>query len=238
MKKSVLGVGAATALAAAFGVVAVLNSGGSAVQAAATTPSLVSVYGNGSVSVVPTTAQISVSVNNQGSTAQEALNGNNATANHVIQAEEHQGVAKSAIATAGLNISPVDNQNGTQITGYQVTDTLNITTTAAGAGKAVDAAVQAGANQVNGINFTVPNNIVYRTAYKAAMANAQNQASAIAGSMGEKVLGVKSVASVNQNTTPMPYAMSVTGASAARTPMMPGQSTQSVSVKVVYIIGH
>lgn len=238
MKKSVIGMGAAAALAAAFGMVAVLNSGGSPVQAAGTAPSLVTVYGNASISVTPTTAQVSVSVNNQGTTAQAALNANNAAANRVIQAVEQLGVAQSAIATGGLNINPVYNQRGTKITGYQVTDTLNITTTAAQAGKAVDAAVQAGANQVDGINFTVPTNIGYQTAYKQAMANAQSQASAIAASMGERVVGVKSVSSMNENTSPMPFEMNATVASAPSTPIMPGQSTQSVSIKVVYLIGH
>ena len=238
MKKSVIGLSAAGAVAVAFGIVAVLNSGGSPVEAAAAKPSLVTVDGNASVSVTPTTAQVNVSINNQGGTAQQALNSNNTTANKVIQAVENLGIAKSAIATQGLNINPVYNQNGTAITGYQVSDALDITTKASQAGKAVDAAVQAGANQVDGINFTVPNNIGYQTAYKTAMKNAESQASAIAASMGERVLGVKSVVSVNQNTTtPMPYAMAAS-ATAVHTPIMPGQSTQSVSVKVVYIIGH
>lgn len=236
MKKSHAGLAALIILTATTAILAV-NGRSVPARAATQSPSLVTVVGSGTVTMTPTTAEISVGVNNQAPEAQLALARNNSLMNQVLTSVQHLGIPASALATTGLNINPVYNQNSTQITAYQVSDSLTITTSVSKAGQAVDAAVAAGANQVNGINFTVPAAAEYHAAYRSAVKNAASQADAIATSLGEHVLRVKSVTTVNQAASPQPF-MKLTDAASAPTPILPGQSTQSLSVKVVYVIGH
>lgn len=195
------------------------------------TTTAVTVYGTSSLSMTPSRAVISLGVMNQAASAGAALTANNRVTTRIIHAIEHLGVTASAIATSGLNINPNYNQaNPPDVTGYQVTDTLNITVPEHLAGTVIDTGVKSGANQVNGINVSVPQDTRYRRSYRLALHDAASQAAAIAASLHERVAGVKSVTVDTQNPGPI-FALST---AAANTPVMPGQQQTALTLKVVY----
>jgi uncharacterized protein YggE len=197
----------------------------------------VTVYGTSTTTVTPTKAQVMLGVSNQAATAQRALAGNNRTMDAVVAAVEKLGIAKDAIATSGLSINPVYNQaNPPAIKGYQVSDNITINTTVALAGTVIDRAVAQGANQVNGVSFTTPPNREYAVTYRAALKDARAQANAVAASLGEHVLGAKSV-NVQQNQSNPVLPVEFAAASAPNTPILPGQQQESISLKVVYELG-
>lgn len=227
-------------LAAGVGTLALLASAASPVASASQNPikTSVTVFGTSTVTVTPTKAQVMLGVSNQDSSAQAALASNNQTMNQVIAAVEKLGIPKTAISTGGLGINPVYNQaNPPAVTAYQVSDNLTINTTIALSGKVIDHAVAAGANQVNGINFTTPTNTAYEKSYHAALKNARTQALAVASGLDEHLLGTKTV-TVETGATQVPQPYFALASAASNTPVLPGQQQESVTLKVVYQLGH
>ncbi len=235
--KKILYSGAAIAAAGIGAMLLTTASGSPPAHASHLSQTQVTVYGSATTLVTPTTTQITLGVENQAASAQTALSTNNQTMGQVIAALEKLGVPKKAMSTNGLYVSPQYNQaNPPAITAYQVSDNLTINTTVALAGKVIDQAVAEGANQVNGINFTAPEGSNNQTAYGDALKNAHSQALSIAQSLGEKVLGARSVV-VQTNSGIIPQLAFATAHSAANTPILPGQQQNTVTLKVVYQLG-
>ena len=111
----------------------------------------------GETKVAPDMATITLGVMTQGKTAAEAM-GANATRMAAVMASLHKaGIADKDIQTSNLNLSPqyryVENAPPI-LTGYQASNTVTITVhDLKRLGAAVDASVDAGANQVQGIGF-------------------------------------------------------------------------------------
>lgn len=223
-------------LAAGLGVTLVLmaGSGPSASAAASPLQTSVTVYGSSSSMVTPNQAQVMVGVDNQAASSQSALSANNRITNQVVFAIEKLGIPKTAVSTSGLNINPNYNQaNPPSVTGYQVSDNLTINATVGLAGKVIDRAVAAGANQVNGINFTTSGSSSYQKTYRAALDNARAQASAVAAGLGEHIQGITSVQIQSPGTTG-PQQFFNAGVATASTAVYPGQQQETVTLKVVY----
>lgn len=220
------------------GTAALLAGAGSAPSSSSTPPhSSVTVYGTSSTMVMPSKANIMLGVQSSAGSAQRALGDNNATMQRIVASVEKLGIPKTAITTNGLGINPQYNQSSPpDVVGYQVNDNITIDTAIANTGRVIDAAVAAGANQVNGITFTNPGLSAYNQTYHAALNNARHQAQALAASLGENILGVKSVSVQNSSGEgPVPYFSAAK--TAVNTPVYPGQQQESVSLKVVYVLG-
>lgn len=198
----------------------------------------ITVSGTAVSMVTPNKAQIMLGVTNQAATAAAALSANNTIMAQVTSAMRRLGIPLSDIATSGLSINPNYNQaNPPAVTGYQVSDNLTVTTSVGLAGRAIDKAVAAGANQVNGVNFVTPPSSTYRQAYHAALRNARVQSEAVASGIGEHVLGVTSVVIQSQGAPPPQLTMFNAAVSAPSTAVYPGQQQESVTLKVVYRLG-
>ncbi len=209
-----------------------LNSASPAVKAAGSTAQkTITVYGSSTTLVTPNMAQITLGVANQASSAHLALAQNNTVLARVVHRIEALGISSQNVQTTGLNINPYDNQaNPPSITGYQVDDNVTIDAPIAKAGSVIDAAVAAGANQLNGINWVTNGPSAYRQTFRAAMKDANNQAQALASAMGDKGVSVVSV-TVDPGGQPSPTNFrSVVSA----TPAYPGQQQENVTLKVVY----
>ena len=73
----------------------------------------------------------------------------------VIAAIKGQGIAAADVRTEVVSLSPRYSQNGESIVGYQAANSVSATIRNLDkAGAVIDAAVEAGANQVNGPNLT------------------------------------------------------------------------------------
>ena len=136
--------------------------------------------GEGKVSAAPDIAVVSVGVQAQGATvkiAQDALNKN---INAVSAAVKAAGVGAKDIQTSGYNINPMYDYSisSQRITGYQASSNLTIKVRAIEKANAViDAATQAGANQVGGISFDVDDKTkAQNEARQKAVADAKSKA--------------------------------------------------------------
>src|SRR5262245_56918278 len=132
--------------AAAIAGVAQPHLGRSASPTAGTT---ITVTGNGTVDATPDRASYDFGVQTQASTAAQALSRNAAEARAIVDAFKKAGVASSAIETTSVSLWPQTSSNGTRIIGYQASNSVQVTAALGKSGALVDAAVGAGANNVD-----------------------------------------------------------------------------------------
>lgn len=202
-------------------------------------PRAVTVNGTGTVSSVPHEADFTLGVAATARTAVAATSANAAKMTRVIAALKSNGVAAADIQTAQISLSPNENDAGTKVINYTVTNnvTVNIRDLTK-AGATIDAAVGAGANQVDGPTLTpTGQQEIYRAALKAAIADARARAQAIADAAGEKLGKLRSASETS--TTPITFGAAKSEAlpGAAVTPVEPGTVKTEADVTATYDIG-
>jgi uncharacterized protein YggE len=150
----------------------------------------------GEVRAPPDMATINLGVMTQARTAAEAMQANAAQMAQVMATLKKAGIAAKDIQTSGLNLNPqyVYEQNvPPRLTGYQASNQVTVVVhDLARLGAAVDATVNAGANQVNGISFglndpTATENAAREDAVKALQAKADLYAKATGYHVGRLV---------------------------------------------------
>lgn len=157
----------------------------------------INVTGVGSIQVKPDMATIQIGVTTNAKTANEAQKTNANTSKKVIQAVQKLGVKESDINTQYLNVYPVYDyeKNVTQVRGYSVNNQLSITVQdVSKAGEIVNAAMAAGANNLNGVSYDVKDRAkYYDQAVEKAMSSAKSKATAIAKVSGQQLGSVVNV---------------------------------------------
>ncbi|MDO5704986.1 MAG: SIMPL domain-containing protein, partial [Paracoccus sp. (in: a-proteobacteria)] len=115
------------------------------------------VTGEGQATAQPDLAVLSLGVTSQAQTAAAAMAANSDQQRAVIEALQEQGIEPRDIQTSGLNLSAMmDYGEGRApaITGYQAQNMVTARARdLARLGEVLDAIVQAGANEVQGISF-------------------------------------------------------------------------------------
>jgi uncharacterized protein YggE len=121
------------------------------------------------------------------------------------------------------------------IVGYVASNTVTATIKRIGdAGDIVDAAVEAGANQVSGPNLLASDqDAAYRNALKAAVADARGKAEALA-SASSSTLGKITAIVEGGGAIPMPLAA---GAKDSSAPIEPGTQQIEATVSVTFALG-
>ena len=223
---------------ALIGVVAVAllaGAGGAGGAPAAATQHSIIVSGNGAVTSVPDRAQISFGVSSDGKTASAALRANGVEMTKVIAALKAQGIAAADIKTEVVSLSPRYSQNGEGIVGYTATNSVGVTLRSiAKAGTVIDAAVDAGANQVSGPNLTRGDqSALYRSALRVAIANAKAKAQTIAKASG---LTLRRITDVSESGGPTPISDSAKVGVAGPTPIEPGTQLVQATVTVTFAV--
>ena len=196
----------------------------------------ITVTGSGTVTTVPNRAGFSFGVVSNARTATGALAANATDMRNVIAALVAAGVARSDIQTQGVSLSARTTDNGDTIIGYTASNSVSATVRDLNkAGRVVDAAVAAGANQVFGPSLTRSDSSgLYRSALRGAVADARSKASAIAAASHVRLGRVRSV--VEQSaSTPVPLP-AVRGAIATSTPIEPGTQLVQATVTVEFFI--
>ena len=193
------------------------------------------VVGTGSATAVPDRASFSFGSVSQARTAAAALDASSQAAGRIVDALRKAGVAKADIQTSEISLSPRMNDTGDTIVGYTASNSVTaVARKLADAGKLVDAAVAAGANQVYGPNLLVSDqDAAYRSALKAAVAKARENAEALASASG-LTLGRITAITETGGPTPLP------AEDAARTmaaPIEPGTQKIDATVSVTFAIG-
>lgn len=198
--------------------------------------STITVTGNGTVDATPDRASFNFGVTTNGVTAGEALSRNSAEARAIINALKKAGVDSSDIQTTQVSLWPQTSSNGRVITGYQASNSVQVTAPLGKSGALVDAAVGAGANNVDGPTLdTADKASLYNQALKRALAAAKVKAQAIASATG-LTLGAALKVREGGAPTPIVYGEALTARSAA-VPIEAGTQKVQASVTVTYSAG-
>jgi uncharacterized protein len=162
-------------------------------QPPANRPSSVRAAGEAVVQAKPDTAILQIGVVTEAPTAQAAATQNASQLQSAL--DKLRGImgTSAEIRTAGYVLNPnyqYPRAGGKPtINGYTASNTVQITTTdLAGLGKLIDAASQSGANQIQGVQFTIKNQAPVRAqALRDAVRNARADAEAMAAGIGMKL---------------------------------------------------
>jgi uncharacterized protein YggE len=218
----------ALAVAAA---VAAATVPGSASSAAAEAGGI-TVQGTASVVSVPDRAELSFGVQSQGQTAKAALAANAAEMRRVIAAVKAAGGTN--VKTQSVSLSPrYDEQN--EVQAFVATNTVSATIKELGkAGALIDAAVDAGANQVYGPSLSAGDQSeLYRNALEAAVADARANAQSLAAASGLALGRITSIVEGGGSTL-QPYAVADKAMAAGSTPIEPGTQQLTATVTVTF----
>ena len=207
-------------------------------------PRTIVVSGVGEASGVPDEAQVSAGVTVQAMTAEEALDQNTAAMERVFETLRQAGIEDRNIRTSNFSVNPQyepyreNNPNPPQIVGYQVTNQVTaIVEDLDNLGATLDALVRSGANQINGISFSIsePGTLedqARRLAVEDAIGKAQTLALAAGVALGP-IISIQE--SGGYMPPPMPLMqMRAEAAFDAAVPIARGESTVSVNVSITY----
>lgn len=200
----------------------------------------------GETEIAPDMATISLGVMTEGDTAQAAMQANAQRMNAVLAALKRGGIAERDIQTSNLNLSPryqyVENLPP-KLIGYQASNQVTVRVRdLKRLGQAVDATVNAGANQVHGISFglddpTAAENAARERAVKALAAKAELYARAT----GHRVVRLVTLSEGGGSypvPPPMPMAqMASFRKESADTSVSPGELKVRVDVTGLYELG-
>ena len=206
--------------------------GAHAVDGAVPSPDSITVSGNGSVLAAPTIAVLSLGVDTRAASAKAALSANAREMRQVIDAVKAAGGRE--VRTQSVSLSQVLGQNG-EPAGFAASNVVSATVDVGGAGAVIDAAVDAGANQVNGPMMSVADQgKLYRQALKAAVADARLSAETLAAAAGRSLGKVTSVVE-SGGATPVPM-FKRAAFSDSGTPIEAGTQQTTASVTVTFAI--
>jgi len=237
------GLGSATACAIALSLFAALATGCTTkvVTAPSGTPlNTVTASGSGKVPGSPDEAQMSFGVSRSALNAKSALASVSTIATKITAALVKAGITDVDIRTANLSVYPTyDNSPKPAITGYQASLSVEAKVRDIGTlGDVINAANNAGADNINGPSFTISEDSKYRVeAIAKAVADARTNAAAMAKSAGKSVGDVISISDAGAAASPGPiyYDSAAMGAkSSASVPISPGQLDVSAGVTVVF----
>jgi uncharacterized protein YggE len=215
---------------------------------AETVPSLL-VNGNAELQVEPDEAVVRLGVSFQEADAAAAQRRVNTTANAVLQAVEAKGIAKSAIQTSRLDLSPVydhrprSDDGPPVVVGYQASNVVTVRLEdLAKVGEVVDAAIGAGANRVEGISFELEDDdAAKQQALAQAIEDAKSKATAMARALGMPLGPVLEVNEAGAFVAPPPYQarfrMQEMAVAQDATPISPGMVTVTANVSLRYRLG-
>ena len=198
------------------------------------------VTGTGEVAVAPDMARISLGVLAQAPTAAEAVRAMSADMEKVLASLTAAGVSQDDIQTSGLRVDVQQTYDeatqSSRVTGYTaVTDVqvrvLDLTTL----GQTLDAVVQDGANQMNGLTFDLQDRKpVLDEARRAAVADAADKAGLYAGAAGVTLGPIRTLTEGGTGGG-MPQPMMRMAMDAAESvPVATGQITITADVTVTY----
>ena len=207
--------------------------GARAVDGSTQSTDSITVSGNGSIVAVPTTATLSLGVDSRATTAKAAIAANAREMRAVIDAVKAAGGRN--VGTQSVSLSQVFGPTGGDPTGFAASNVVSATIDVDKAGAVIDAAVGAGANQVNGPTMSVADqDKLYRQALKAAVADARLSAEALAGAAGRSLGKVTSVVE-NSGSTPVPM-FAKAGVADSATPIEAGTQQTTASVTVTFAL--
>jgi hypothetical protein len=222
------------AVAAGFTVVALAGAVGlpdlADAQDAAPADDTITVSGVGIVKAVPDEAQMSFGVETRRPTAQAAVAANADAMRKVINAVRQAGARE--IATQWVSVYPFTNESGV-VEGYSASNSVSAVSDVDDAAGLIDAAAEAGANQISGPGLSSSNaEALYRQALAKAVADARLRAEVLAKAADRSLGEIITIVEGGAQPTPLDRAEALGGD--ASTPIVPGQQETSASISVTF----
>lgn len=201
------------------------------------TPPLITVYGEGSLSISPDQATVTLGVIIEGEQLQEVQQESAMIIARVINSLLQLGISSENIQTVVYRIDvQYDYKDGQQIfRGYQVNHQLqiivdNIELT----GQIVDTAVLNGANSVTNIEFKVAHpTLYYHKALTLAMKDAHGKATVLANELNVRLNPVPQKVDELTSAPIVPFSGPLL-AKAETTPIQPGEITITANIQIKY----
>lgn len=201
-----------------------------------------SVSGSGAVEATPDQAVVTVGVQTEDEEAGPAMSENAEQMQAVVEALQALEIAEEDIQTQRVRLDPFYEQGeprtggAQELAGFRATNLVRVTLRDVEmVGEALDAAVQAGANRVEGIEFVVSDPAEALTeAREAAWENAEAKAEQLAELAG---VTLGPVLTLNESTQgPVPVARGFAVEEAAAVPVQPGTETVRVDLQVTWTL--
>jgi uncharacterized protein YggE len=206
-------------------------------------PRTITVVGTGTVNLVPDLAQVNVGAEARAGSVSEAKAEVDGKMVAIHAALQEMGIEDKDIQTSHYSIyferepmqpmleGPVEESQG----GYRVSNLLRVTVRDVEmAGDVLDAAVEAGANQVHGVTFTVADESRWQgQAREVAMSDARTRAAELAGLAAVELAAVQSVSEVIGG---WPAGMSPAPERVMGGGFAPGEMEMSTRVQVTFAI--
>lgn len=213
----------------------------------------ISVTGQASTAVKPDRLNINFGVEVQKPTAKEALDENTAKMNEVIAAIKSAGLSDGDISTSQFSIYPVyesyqDKETGAykqKLIGYSVSNIVHVKTSKLDlASDVIDAAVDAGANRVDSVFFSLSSEKQKQVSddlLAEAITNARSKAEKALVPLNYQIIGVKhvSLSDFGYYPPPMPvyYAEKSYDSAMSATPIFSSDQDVTANASVVFLIG-
>jgi len=197
------------------------------------------------VKAVPDRAVVQLGVQTRASTAQAAMAQNNDAMAKVVTALKQLGIPDNNLQTSSINLSPVYNNPPPQtpplepqLIGFDASNTVTAELTdLTKVGPAIDAAVAAGANQIQSISFSVADEDPYRLlALQQAGAKAKAKAQALATGLGVTLGDVDAAIEGSFQVIPIYSGGGATPTASASVPVLPGQIVLHTDVQVRFTL--
>lgn len=204
--------------------------------------STVEVYGNATIEVEPDIAYINIGVNTENDDPSAAQKINKTKMDRIIKALKDEGLTDEELKTLNYNVYKNYNypKEGEREEYYVVSNTLKITINDLSTiGRIIDVASDAGANNINNIQFSVKDDSeYYNEALKLAMESAKEKATSIMSTFNVIPSNPKSVIEIssNQGITRTSEVMMESKAAydSVETPIQSGDISINARVKVIY----
>jgi uncharacterized protein YggE len=212
-------------------------------------PPAIVVSGNAQVEATPDQAVVRIGIVHQSTSAKEAQDNASKIGQAIQKAIVALGVTANRIQTSRLTISPVylqqrpGSNEAPRITGYTAANSVSVTLeNLAQIGPVVDAGLDNGANQLDGVQFKLKNDgPVREQALKLAVEEAKGKAAAIAAALGVALGPVLEVSESGVSVSPLEDRGNggvalLSARAAVATPVSPGQLIVNAGVVLRYSI--
>jgi len=215
---------------------------GAALAQTAMTDRLITVTGEGSVTVVPDLAFVNLGVSHDAETPDEALTAMSLGMNAVLARLEAAGIAPADIQTGQLSLSQRYDDSSydgrAKIVGFTATTSVNVRVRdMAKLGGILDAVVEDGANQFGGITFDIADRTAAMEASRRdAVADGRARAELYADAAGVTLGDLVTLNEQGGYMAPAPMMEARMAADAGSVPIAAGELSLQTSVTMVYAI--
>lgn len=206
----------------------------------------ITVSGRVGMEAIPDVAEITIGVSSRASTPAAARQNNAEAINSTLEALLEMGIEEKDIQTSNMNMRSVYSYDGNgngYVSGYRMDTSLTIVVREMDrAGEVVDAAIDAGSNELDGVEYLVSNrDELYNQALTDAVELARQKAEALAEASGRKlgmVISVdetsSAVATIYGYAKENPDSGGFNSMADRATAIQPGSTTVEAQVRVVF----